>query len=85
MNITDNEEKIALVEALVVKGEVSFRDALKLLNEPYQVSIPSIWPNPQPWEITCTDGGLKYDLITTGGGGGVMGKNGGGKYDFEGL
>lgn len=55
MNITDNEEKIALVEALVVKGEVSFRDALKLLNEPYQVSIPTIWPTypVQPWDITC--------------------------------
>jgi hypothetical protein len=51
MNITDSEEKIAIVEALVAKGEVSFRDALKLLNEPYQVSIPSVWPA-QPWEVT---------------------------------
>lgn len=64
MNITDSEEKIALVEALLAEGKVSFRDALKLLAEAYPVSIPTVWPA-QPWDVTCG----WNELTTTAGGG----------------
>ena len=45
MNITNDTEKIAIIERLVKDGAIDFREALKLMVEPMQVwQWPIVFP-----------------------------------------
>lgn len=55
MNITDNQEKIAIVEKLVNDKVIGFKEALLLLQEPFQsLSVPyqplPPWPGYNPFD-----------------------------------